>query len=153
MTVRMDPVLLFMIFLVAVAALFAMFRFAGNHYGELRINADVGKAFESGQVRERLRYYTSGPDGSPHAIMGLDRDWILNDGLWKPFDMTPMLMKTLVDGMAERGQTLHGFDMVDHRGQKIGEMFSILGIQTTILMGRDNRVDIETPPVDTYPQF
>jgi len=153
MTIRMDPVLLFMIFLVAVAALFAMSRFAGNHYGELRVNPDVGEAFENGEVQERLRYYTSGPDGAPNAMMGLDRDWVLAPGLWKPAEMTPTRMKTLVGSMEERGQTLFGFDMVDHRGQKIGELFSVLGVQTTIVMGRDNQVDIETPPVDTYPPF
>jgi len=146
----MDLSLLLMIFLAVVAALFVASRFAGNRFGALRINPDVGKAFEKGQINERLRYYISGPDNGPFAIMGLDRDWDLEEGLWKPRDLTSSQMQELVSGMGERMATLHGFDMVDDRGSKIGEWFSVLEIQTTITLRGGNRIAVATPPVETY---
>ena len=133
-----------------IAVIFLYRRFSRGRYGMLRPSREVGKAFESFQVQNHLRYYTSGPVFSPNAMMALDAAWMLDDGLWTRQDMTPAMMKKLVQGMQERNGSLFGFDMVDHRGIKIGEWFSVLDTQTSIALLDGNRVSVSTPPGDTY---
>ena len=146
----MDLPSFLMIALAVVAAVFVMSRFTRARYGSLRLNPSVGEAFEAFHVDEGVRYYTSGPDACPNAIMGLDRAWGLQESLWKETALTSGILKAFVTAMADK-RPCHGFDLLDHQGRKIGIWFSAIDIPTTITILDDNNVSIATPPSDQAP--
>ena len=51
------------------------------------------------------------------------------------------------------GQNLHGFTMFDDKGKKIGIWYSILSVQTTLIMKDEHTVIIYTPDIDTYLKY
>ncbi len=61
---------------------------------------EMTRAFESYQVNADFRYYISGSDLYPNALMGLHRDYRLDpETLWKEVTMTPTKMKEIVENM------------------------------------------------------
>ncbi|MBP8981384.1 MAG: hypothetical protein KBG09_09105 [Syntrophobacterales bacterium] len=147
-----------LIIITIVSAVFAVivlhWRFSGGSYGRLHPNGEVTTAYESFQTTPRLNYYLSGPELYPHALMGIDRDWTLLSDLWKRIDFTSGRMKGLVRGMQTKAREnlvrLQGYDIVDEHGMKIGDCFSLPGIHVVIRIKGGNRVEISTPPIDTY---
>ena len=135
--------------------LIAMFkRRAGARYGNISPTGNVSDAFSCFEIDLNLNYYTSGSDIHPNAIIGIDKAWTLESDLWKKKDLEPQSMKDLVQGMqakaAECILTLHGFDIFDDRGMKIGNWFSIMGVTTSVEVMGEKRVTIDAPPIDTY---
>jgi hypothetical protein len=126
---------------------------SGN-YGKIEANKDVTDSFQSYSVKENLKYYTSGPDSVPHAIIGVDERYVLVSTLWKERDLSPKIMKALVGNMKskarEHGSMLFGFDILDNRGNDIGDRYSILSLRTTVKILGGNEIAISTPPIDTY---
>jgi hypothetical protein len=51
----------------------------------------------------------------------------------------------------EQMTSLQGFDILDDRGAKIGEWFSLPGMSIVIRTKGEDRVSISTPPLDVYP--
>ena len=146
----------FLIALVVVAiVLFAMFKWrASAQYGKIEPNGKVSEAYGRFRVDPDLNYYISGSDVHPNAIIGIDKAWTLESDLWKKKDLDSQRMKELVQNMqaksAERILTLHGFDIFDNRGTKIGDWFSIMGVTTIVEVTGEKTVIVHTPPVDMY---
>lgn len=145
-----------LITVVAVAAILviAYWRFAGGRYGKLRPSGEATVAYESFLVDSGRNYYFSGPDLYPNAIMGMDKSRALESDLWKKQDLTAEGMKRLVENMSaramEQGASLHGFDILDEKGVKIGDWFSIPGLNIVIRTEGENRVVVSTPPLEIY---
>ena len=139
---------------IIVIALIIVLRRAGASYGKIRPSREATTAYECFRVDPNLNYYVSGPDTYPNAIIGIDKTWTLESDLWKRKDFSSQSMKELVKNMqaksAEQTLTLHGFDIFDNRGRKIGDWFSIMGVIMTVEITGERRVIIHTPPVDTY---
>lgn len=129
--------------------------FNGN-YGKIVPDWNVMHAFENYQVNPGLNYYISGSDVYPHAIIGIDKRYSLNSTLWKKVEFTPQTLKALVDDMnakvSEINQTLHGFTILDTKGNDIGNWYSILSAKTTVKI-EDHSVVIITPDIDTYDKY
>jgi hypothetical protein len=129
---------------------------AGARYGKIKPSQDVTTAYEDFSVHPELNYYISGSDTSPNAIIGIDKTWILKPGLWKKKDLSSQDMKELVKGMRskalEQNIMLHGFVILDKQGRKIGDWFSILGLNIIAEIAGEKSVIIHPPPVDTYRQ-
>jgi hypothetical protein len=124
------------------------------NYGSIRPNGKVTESFESYEVKPDLIYYFSGTETSPTAIIGVEKRWTLDSKLWTRIDVSPEKLKVLVQNMKTKvsphDETLHGFDILDNRGTYLGEWFSIQGIHAVIKMGKDDKVAIHPPPIDTY---
>jgi hypothetical protein len=126
-----------------------------KNYGRIDANKEITRAFESHQVNADLRYYISGSDLYPNALMGLHRDYRLDPRtLWKEVTMTPTKMKEIVYYMKakadEYGLYQYGFEMSDDKGRPIGVWYSILTARTFLRMQEDGTVRIDTPEIDTY---
>jgi hypothetical protein len=146
---------------IAVATIFiasiALIRWrAGTRYGKIKPSHDVTTAYESFSVDPELNYYISGSDTYPNAIIGIDKTWVLKPDLWKKKDLSSQDMKELVQSMRskalEQNIMLHGFVILDNQGRKIGDRFSILGLNITAEIAGEKSVTIPPPPVDTYRQ-
>jgi len=127
-----------------------------GNYGTIVPDQSVMHAFENYQVNPDLNYYTSGSDVYPNAIIGIDKRYVLDSTLWKKVEFTPQTLKILVEDMnakvSEINQTLHGFTILDVRGNVIGNWFSILSARTTVRI-EDHSVFIFTPDIDTYDKY
>jgi hypothetical protein len=142
--------------IIALAALIlAFWRFSGGRFGELRPSREATEAYTAFRVDPDKIYYSSGSDVYPNALMGIDRSWALESDLWKKRELTDLELKEIVMNMQSRAMEwapLQGFDIVDDRGWKIGDWYSILGLSIAIEVVGEKRVVITTPPIDTYPQ-
>jgi hypothetical protein len=146
--------IILIILAVIVALLLTVWRFSGGRYGNLRPSGEAAAAYEAFRVNPGLNYYLSGSDLYPNALMGVDNAWVLISDLWKKRDLSPEGMKELVQGMQAKAMeslaTLSGFDVLDDRGRIIGNWLSLPGLCVTVRITGENRVEISTPPPDTY---
>jgi len=138
---------------VAAVIVLAFWRFSRGNYGRLSPNSEVAAAYRAYHVDPDRNYYISGPAAFPNAILGLDKSLILDSDLWKGIDPTPDKMKDLVENMilraAETFQLLQGYDVIDEKGRKAGDWFSLPGIDIMIRRAGENSFIISTPPIET----
>ena len=81
-------------------------------FGRFNLNGETTQAFESYSVNPDYRYYISGPDIYPNAIIGIHRDYRIDpDRLWKEVEMTPTVMRTLVENMKQKTSTESSFSL------------------------------------------
>lgn len=122
-------------------------------YGKLRPSPEASEAYNRYRVDPNMNYFLSGPDVYPNALIGIYKDWTLETDLWKHRDLDLQSLKELVDGMqlkaVERNIALHGYDILDYDGRKIGHWFSITGISPTVRIKGGKRLVLDTPPQDT----
>jgi len=170
---------IFTLFLVSIAALFLFSGCAGMHintqaYGTIRPNTAVTQAFESFTVKPDHVYYYSGSDSHPTAIIAIDKRYTLVTKLWKkrivdadkalyPKDAPYPLgikytLRYYVEGMHQMADShyyvsLTGFDILDEKGNDIGDWYSLLDARTVIRMLGENRVSVTPPPLDLYKRF
>jgi hypothetical protein len=125
-----------------------------KNYGEIRPSAEATGVFENYKILPDYRYYVSGPDLYPNALIALDRAYALDSDLWKERKLTSAEMKELIGDMQSKalvvGETLHGYDILNNGGKKIGLWYSILRARTYVKMEGDGRVVIATPPIDLW---
>jgi hypothetical protein len=129
-----------------------------KNYGRINPNSEATRAFESYQVNADFRYYISGSNLYPNALMGLHRDYRLDpETLWKEVTMTPAKMKEIVEHMKAKAdeyrQFQYGFEMSDDKGRPIGVWYSLLTARTSLRMQENGTVRIDTPQLDTYEKF
>ena len=126
-----------------------------RNYGRILPAGGETKDLENGVVRPELRYYTSGSDLYPNALIGLHRDYRLDpETLWKEVAMTPEKLREIVGFMktkaSEFSQFPHEFELLDTGGKKIGFWYSLLKARTFLRFEEDGTVMIQTPELDTY---
>jgi len=150
-TRRCVRVCLFVALCVSVAACAGMF---GN-YGRFNPSDEVYHAFATYQVNKDFRYYITGPDLNPNALMGLHRSYRLDPAaLWREVQMTPEKMKEIVEGMNAKAsmqrEYLKGFQLLDNNGRPIGVWYSLMRAQTFVRTREDGTVRIDTPDLQTW---
>lgn len=112
---------------LAVTVLMASFAGCAGRYGAIRFDAGVGRSFEAAEVLQEHRYYTTGSESSPDAILALRADRPLRSDLWREVPMTRELLARLVDRMrGSRNDGPPGSVVVDGRGERIGVWLSWL---------------------------
>jgi len=122
---------------------------SGENYGMLKPSADVTAAFESDRPSPDLDYWFSGPESQPTAIIGLERRFRFDSAdRWMRVSAGKEPLTRLIAGMRSRALqmngNLRGFEMVDQRGERIGEWYSAGGIQAVI-----KRTGIDT--IEVFP--
>jgi hypothetical protein len=142
---------LILILCLYMAACSATFR----NYGRISPNEEVSRVFEEYQVNPEFRYYISGADLNPNALMGLHKDYRLDPStLWREVTMSTTRMKEIVEGMKTKARELnlfqYGFEMSDNNGKPIGVWYSILSARTFLRMNDDGSIRIDTPDLETY---
>jgi hypothetical protein len=126
-----------------------------RNYGRILPSEEVDRDIEACVVRPEIRYYTSGSDLYPNAMIGLHRDYRLDrDTLWKEVTMTPVKLREVIGFMKAKAfefrQFPHGFDLLDPEGKKIGFWYSIFTARTFLRFEEDGTVMILTPELETF---
>jgi hypothetical protein len=126
-----------------------------RNYGQIFPGGEVIRDLGNGVFHPEFRYYTSGSDLYPNALIGLHRDYRLNpETLWKEVAMTPEKLREVVGFMkvkaSEYGQFQHEFELLDTGGKKIGFWYSLLTARTFLRFEEDGTVMIQTPDLETY---
>jgi hypothetical protein len=144
------PVLLALC-LVITACAGPMFR----NYGRIAPSSEANQSFQTYQVNPEFRYYITGSEIHPNALIGLHRNYQLDPNTtWKEVDMTPEKMKDFIQGMQSKASEFdkypQGFNLIDDKGKVIGVWYSILSALTFVHMQEGGIVRIDTPNLDTY---
>jgi len=125
-----------------------------GRYGEIKPDWQTTMDFDTFRIDPNMNYYYSGPDLFPNALIGLKKEYILANDLWKPIKPTPASFRDMILHMQEKARDYrefqHGFLMFDDKGKPIGVWYSILKARTFVKMGEDNKVVVYTPDLMIY---
>lgn len=126
-----------------------------RNYGRILPSEEVDRDLEGNVVHPEIRYYISGSDLYPNALMGLHRDYRLDrETLWKEVAMTPGKLREIVGFMKAKAyefrQFPRGFDLIDTGSKKIGFWYSIFTARTFLRFEEDGTVMILTPALETF---
>lgn len=145
-------------FLIVVIALFIGFIVffisrSGENYGMLRPSTDATVNYQSHRLAADQDYWFSGPESHPVAIIGVQKRFqFVTAGHWVRIDGEEAL-KRLVTGMQSRAlqanRDLRGFEMVDQRGERIGDWYSAPGIQAVIKRTGMDSIEVYPPGLPT----
>jgi hypothetical protein len=126
-----------------------------RNYGRFNPSDEAMQAFATYQVNKDFRYYISGSDLYPNALMGLRRSHRLDpETLWKEVQMTPEKMKEIVEHMNTKAENQReyqkGVELLDNNGRPIGVWYSLARARTFLHIREDGTVRIDTPDLDLY---
>ena len=117
---------------------------AGRH-GSLRWNLEAGRAFEAAQLLAGHRYYTTGSEVEPRAVVAMREGRPLR-GAWREIEATPELLAKIRREM--QGTRLAPPDaalILDDRGEAIGAWYSYLPMPPPPKLLDDGGVELDTP--------
>lgn len=140
---KMPVIVTCILFIVVQAAITG----CSGSYGRLKPSLEIEKMFEEHKVLDDHRYYYSGSDVKPNAIIGIDNSYTLNSTLWKPVDLTSEQLKKWIDFMTHyRGYSLtnYGSLILDPTGKRLGVWYSPWN-WTTVKMESDKSIVVHTP--------
>ena len=118
-----------------------------SNYGNIRWSSEATETFRSYKILEDHKYYYSGGDVRPNAIIAIHQNYTLVPELWKEVDLTSDRLKTWVDSMVARNlfyTSPEGFIIYDAKGNRVGIWYSMWD-WTSVKMESDNRIYITTP--------
>jgi hypothetical protein len=120
-----------------------------HNYGTLQKNPDITRAFESYQILEGYRYYYSGRQNKPSAIIGVHRSYSFDSKYWTEIELTPTEFTKAVKRLyLLYGHSPFGAYILDPNGKRAGIWFSSLNF-ATIRLEENNRLVIYSPePLD-----
>jgi hypothetical protein len=142
------------VFLGVVLLVLSMAGCAGR-YGNLVYDEAVDQMFENLTVLPDHRYYFSGSDSRPDAIIAIDTRYALKSNIWKPVEMTSEELKRWIDNPARRARLYpynYGRYIVSDDGQRIGLWYSLKDWRAfaTVKMLNDTTVQVSTPIDEAY---
>ena len=130
---------------------------SGENSGMLKPSDAVTESFQSYRMVADLDYWFSGPESIPLAIIGVQKRFRFDSAMhWMKVKPGEESLKPLVAGMQSKArqmnQNLRGFDIVDQRGERIGQWYSALGVQAVIKRTGIDSVEVWPPsPSKTEP--
>jgi hypothetical protein len=122
-------------------------------YGRLQRSSDVSRTFERHEILPDHRYYATGPEARPTAILALHRSHTLTPGLWRSVEMTPERLARLVDAMTDQlGFTpaIMGAVITDPEGRPVGSWYSLYS-HVTVRFEPDNVIAVSLPSQQADP--
>lgn len=118
-----------------------------SNYGNIRWSSEAAEAFRSYKILGDHKYYYSGGDARPNAIIAIHQNYTLVPELWKEVDVTSDQLKAWVDLMVAQNlfyTSPEGFIINDAKGNRVGIWYSMWD-WTSVKMESDNRIYITTP--------
>jgi len=147
-----EKTVLFVVIALFIGFIVLFISRSGENHGMLRPSTDATAHYQSFRLAADQDYWFSGPESYPVAIIGVERRFRFDtSGHWMRVDGGEA-MKRLVTGMQSRAlqmnRNLGGFEMLDHRGERIGDWYSAPGIQAVIKRTGIDSVEIFPPSAE-----
>lgn len=118
----------------------------GNHYGNFSLSAEVTHTFENGIVQPDFKYYYSGRDTMPYAIMGIDRRYQVPSRYWTALDPQPDQLKKMSGNIfAKDRHDPYGAQILDPEGEVIGIWYSNVRFQSVRVDRQNMTVEVLFP--------
>jgi hypothetical protein len=122
---------------LAVAAVLAILISACSiaNLGWLRNSQDVGQVFETLHVSSEYRYWYLYLENNPYAVLGLNREYRIEDILWTEVEPSSEVFQKvvgLVESFPVPGSKTYGAYILDARGEPIGVWHSSMSAGITI---------------------
>ncbi|MBI5577659.1 MAG: hypothetical protein HY895_00775 [Deltaproteobacteria bacterium] len=98
--------------------------------GWLRNSPEVGRAFETLHVSSDYRYWYLYLENSPYAVLGLNREYRIEDIMWTEVDPSSEVFRKvvgLVESFPVPGSRTYGAYILDAKGDRIGVWYSSMG--------------------------
>lgn len=126
----------------------------GGHYGRLSASQAVKMQFENYQVLPGHRYYYSGSEARPRAVIGIHESYVLQSDLWVPVELTSDRLRDWVDYFGPNAKYFHGNNgaaILAADGRKIGVWYAFIDWRdwAAVKMIDANTVSISTPIVSS----
>ncbi len=123
---------------------------SGENYGVLKPSESATASFQSHSQAPDLDYYYSGPESHPLAIIGVEKKFRFDSAkYWMRVGPGEDSLKQLIEAMHSRAlqmnRNLQGFEIVDQRDERIGEWYSVVGIQPVIKRTGTDSVEVWPP--------
>jgi len=123
---------------------------SGENYGMLKPSETVTASFESHRQVPDLDYWFSGPESHPLTIIGVEKRFRFDSAEhWVKVKPEGESLQRLIEGMQSKAlqmnRKLRGFEMVDQRGERIGEWYSAVGVQAVIKRTGIESVEVLPP--------
>ena len=121
----------------------------GGSYGHFQRSNDISKTFERHEVLSDHRYYATGPEARPNALLAVHRAYTLRSELWRPVEMTPERLRHLVNAMTDYlGFTpaILGAVITDPAGRPVGAWYSPYG-HTSVRFEPDDVIVVSLPSI------
>ena len=98
-----------------------------QNLGRYQFSNEVDQAFKSYRILPDYKYYYTGLQHRPDAILGIHRDYTLDNDLWTEIDLAGAQLKNWVgqqgySGSSKRAAT--GYYILDPAGKRIGVWYS-----------------------------
>jgi hypothetical protein len=124
-----------------------------NGSGTNVLDGNVWDNFETFQIDPGMNYYASGPqDSYPIVIMGLKKQYVLDNDLWREIPPDPKLFRNLIKRMQFEAQkireTQRGFILKSPDGQDVGVCYCRITVMMSVKMGEGNKIIVYTPDSD-----
>ena len=121
---------------------------ATGTWGRLDMSSEVRRDFMEGKVLPAHRYYTSGGENTPIAIIGISEEFTLVTERWREREMTPELLRKLVYSMSEEYGSVEaglvGSTIVDQKGGPIGVWYAPVPTSTVKILG-EKEIEVYPP--------
>jgi hypothetical protein len=125
------------------------------NYGRLRLSKEVDNTFKDAIVLPEHKYYYSGSDVRPNAILAIHNSYTLRTSLWKEVDIdSEQLRKWILfmnEQLPEYSIRTYGSRILDPEGKQVGIWYSAWN-RTPVKMLGGNEVSVY-PPVTTNAVF
>jgi hypothetical protein len=115
--------------------------------GSLKPSSEVSQIFQTYKVLPQYRYYFSGSDTKPSAIVGIDRNYTLDTSVWQAAaDLTSGQLQNWVEQMLGFNPAWRTFGayILDGKGQQVGIWYS-LDNEVPVVVQSDKRIEIIPP--------
>ena len=135
--------------ILIMAVLFFSGCAVGGNHGTLLRNRELDKMFLSYQVIPDHRYYTSGGYDRPNAILGLHKDYQLDNDLWQSIPNVDSAqiekwIRTIDPQDRGVGHNYFAYYILDPDGKRVGFWYSIQNF-AVIKFFEEKRIQVYTP--------
>ena len=122
-------------FAIAAAVAILICACSIGNFGRLRNSEEVGRSFAALQVSSNYRYWYLYLENSPYAVVGLEREYRIEDISWTEVEAGSEVFRKvvkLVEGFPVSGYVTYGAYILNSEGERIGVWYSSMVAGITI---------------------